>query len=99
MTWVRALSTTASQVEYVYGFSSVLAALHARKRARIEKLLVQKTSSTKKKDSTLIDAAIQLCREQNVTIVQADKGHLNNLTLNRPHQVCGSLTSCKKKLA
>lgn len=90
--WSRALSTkTTPQLEYIYGCSSVLAALYARKRAHIERLFLQKSSgATKKskKDAFLIDTVIQLCRDQKITIVEVDKGHLNNLTLNRPHQVC-----------
>ncbi|KAI9323459.1 Alpha/beta knot methyltransferase [Dichotomocladium elegans] len=88
----RSLQSALRDLEYVYGHSSVLAALHAQKRQDIKRLYLQEVSSagglhsTKKKDSTLLDAIVDTCRQNKIPIVHTNKGELNNMTQDRPHQ-------------
>ncbi|CDH58143.1 rrna methylase family protein [Lichtheimia corymbifera JMRC:FSU:9682] len=80
-----------SDFEFVYGHASVLAALHSQKRQRLKTLYLQSTSrsspaTTKKKDSTLIESIVEQCRQRNIPVITTNKGELNNLTQDKPHQ-------------
>ncbi|ORZ01090.1 Alpha/beta knot methyltransferase [Syncephalastrum racemosum] len=72
--------------EYLYGHSAVLAAIKAKKR-RIDMLFFQKSSSstktTKKKDATILEDIVQ---KNKLPIVYWDKGRMNNLVPDKPHQ-------------
>ncbi|KAI9485073.1 Alpha/beta knot methyltransferase [Zychaea mexicana] len=101
---LRSISTSACRNEYVYGLSSVQAALHARKRVHLDKLYIQKTidryihlifffrvfygasRKTKQKTSTRVSPILDACQQQNIPISQVDKGELNNMSANKPHQ-------------
>ncbi|KAI9248902.1 RNA methyltransferase, TrmH family, group 3, partial [Sporodiniella umbellata] len=74
--------------DYLYGLSSVAAALHSKKR-EIKRLFIQLSTekkTSKKKDQSLIDGIENSAKEMNVSISYADKGQLNNLSLDKPHQ-------------
>ncbi|KAG0168362.1 hypothetical protein DFQ28_006698 [Apophysomyces sp. BC1034] len=90
---IRQLSTRAKQAipsddhDLIYGTSSVLAVLHAAKRKPMRVYLQEHQQELKKKkDSSLVDEIVDQCRSKNVPLVFTDKGHLNNMTLNKPHQ-------------
>ncbi|KAI8364251.1 RNA methyltransferase, TrmH family, group 3 [Blakeslea trispora] len=77
--------------EHVYGLSSVLSALQAKKRTSFETLYYHDTMNnnkvtTPKKDQSLVDTILQLSKASNVPAIRVDKGRLNNMTENKPHQ-------------
>ncbi|KAL0140821.1 RNA methyltransferase [Mucor lusitanicus] len=65
--------------DHVYGVSSVLSALRAKKRQTLD-------TTTQKKDASLISDILSLAKANNIHAVAVDKGRLNNLTDNKPHQ-------------
>ncbi|ORZ21460.1 Alpha/beta knot methyltransferase [Absidia repens] len=71
---------TTSSTEYVYGLSSVACALHAKKRT-VNELYVQHRLAS----DSLTDIITQ-CKEQGIPVRTLDKGRLNNMTMNKPHQ-------------
>ncbi|KAI8969227.1 Alpha/beta knot methyltransferase [Mycotypha africana] len=76
-------------LEYVYGFSSVVSALRLKKREILDSLYIQESAgkaTTKKKDDSLLTDIVQLAKEAKIKIFHMDKGRLNNLTDNKPHQ-------------
>jgi len=77
--------------EFVYGIAPVLAALKADRRD-IKALYVLEES--RRKESRL-DAVEALARENDVEIVQVEKGLLNEAVNDRPHQGC---VLCASKL-
>ncbi|KAI8097478.1 RNA methyltransferase, TrmH family, group 3, partial [Halteromyces radiatus] len=79
--WKRYHSTyTTPSIEYVYGLSSVACALHAQKR-KVNQIFVQH-----RLDSDSISHITDMCREKDIPIKTMDKGRLNNMTMNKPHQ-------------
>ncbi|CDS06549.1 hypothetical protein LRAMOSA09077 [Lichtheimia ramosa] len=91
-----------SEFEFVYGHASVLAALHSQKRQRLKTLYLQSTSrsspvTTKKKDSTLIESIVEQCRQRNIPVITTNKGELNNLTQDKPHQAPSPRTTIELK--
>ncbi|KAI9257306.1 Alpha/beta knot methyltransferase, partial [Phascolomyces articulosus] len=66
--------------DYVYGLSSVQAALQAQKRS-LDKLYIQKTI-----DRSRISGILDACQNQKIYISRVDKGKLNNMSSNKPHQ-------------
>ncbi|KAI7907350.1 Alpha/beta knot methyltransferase [Cokeromyces recurvatus] len=75
--------------EHVYGISSVLSALRAKKRSKLNTIFIQASDNKKtkqKKDDSLILEILQLAKTSELKIVSVDKGRLNSLTDNRPHQ-------------
>ncbi|KAI8646066.1 Alpha/beta knot methyltransferase [Parasitella parasitica] len=80
---------TSDSWDHIYGVSSVLSALKARKRQTMDTVYIQETEETKttqKKDSTLISQILDLAKTANVAVIAVDKGRLNNLTDNKLHQ-------------
>jgi 21S rRNA (GM2251-2'-O)-methyltransferase len=79
------------QWDHIYGLSSVLAALHSQKRNQLEQLYLQDTTgqkqTTQKKDASLLQQVLELAKKHDISTVFTDKGRLNNLTDNKPHQV------------
>ncbi|KAI8092294.1 Alpha/beta knot methyltransferase, partial [Gilbertella persicaria] len=73
-------------LEHVYGISSVLAALRAKKRTNLDALYYYAIPSTKKKDQSLMSNILELAKETQLKTVSVDKGRLNNLTDNKLHQ-------------
>lgn len=76
--------------EHLYGISSVLAALHSRKRVVLDILYIQHSEekkTTQKKDDQLITEIKDLAKQLKIKVTVANKGELNNLTNNKPHQV------------
>ena len=78
--------------EFVYGIAPVLAALKADRRD-IKALYVLEES--RRKESRL-DSVEALARENNVDVIQVEKGLLNEAVNDRPHQGC---ILCATKLA
>lgn len=81
---------TSSGWDHVYGLSSVLSALQAKKRSVMDTLYILESDekkTTQKKDVTLMDEIVQLSKAANIYTVAVDKGRLNNLTDNKTHQV------------
>lgn len=72
--------------DFVYGISPVLAALSANRR-KPATLYVQDSLAPKaKKDATELARALAAAARLGVRIVRLDKGELNNMARNRPHQ-------------
>jgi tRNA G18 (ribose-2'-O)-methylase SpoU len=83
-------TATPSGWDHVYGLSSVLSALHSKKRSVLDTVYIQESDekkTTQKKDSTLLDEILQLTKASSIYTVAVDKGRLNNLTDNKTHQV------------
>jgi tRNA G18 (ribose-2'-O)-methylase SpoU len=83
-------SSSTSQWDHVYGLSSVLSALHSKKRFVLDTVYIQESDekkTTQKKDSSLLDEILQLTKESKIHTIAVDKGRLNNLTDNKTHQV------------
>ncbi|KAL0084129.1 RNA methyltransferase, TrmH family, group 3 [Phycomyces blakesleeanus] len=75
--------------DFVYGYTSVLAALEAKKRQRLKKVFLQHDALnpyTKKKDESFLQKIRDECIARSIPTETVDKGTLNNLTGNRPHQ-------------
>ncbi|KAL9556930.1 hypothetical protein MBANPS3_001641 [Mucor bainieri] len=81
---------TPSPWDHVYGISSVLSALKAKKRQTLDTLYIQETdeakTTTQKKDGSLMAEILSIAKADNIYAVAVDKGRLNNLTDNKPHQ-------------
>lgn len=81
---------SSSQWDHVYGLSSVLSALHSKKRSVLETVYIQESDekkTTQKKDASLLEEILQLTKASNIHTIAVDKGRLNNLTENKTHQV------------
>ncbi|ORX47771.1 hypothetical protein DM01DRAFT_266444 [Hesseltinella vesiculosa] len=78
---------TTSGIDSLYGIASVANALHTQKRRALE-LKVQKglQHSNQSNKKTSVAAILDQCTKRKVPIHYTDKGELNNLTDNRPHQ-------------
>ncbi|KAG2187492.1 hypothetical protein INT44_005181 [Umbelopsis vinacea] len=77
--------------DHLFGQTSVLMALQNKKR-RPKQLFIQRRTSesqftTKRKDDVLLEEILKLAGNMDIPIIRTDKGELNNLTQNRPHQV------------
>ena len=72
--------------EFVYGVSPVLAAMRRERRAMHRLLLQESMDMGKRKDAAAIDQAVELADRLDLPVVRTDKGTLNGLTANRPHQ-------------
>ncbi|KAI9287306.1 Alpha/beta knot methyltransferase [Umbelopsis sp. AD052] len=76
--------------DHLFGQTSVLMALQNKKR-RPKQLFIQRRTSesqftTKRKDDVLLEEILKLAGNMDIPIIRTDKGELNNLTQNRPHQ-------------
>ncbi|KAI8339185.1 Alpha/beta knot methyltransferase [Chlamydoabsidia padenii] len=71
---------TTSSTEYIYGLSSVACALYAEKRKMTTLYVQQRLASDSLTDITT------LCQEKGIPVKTLDKGRLNNMTMNKPHQ-------------
>ncbi|KAI8876836.1 hypothetical protein K501DRAFT_326848 [Backusella circina FSU 941] len=64
--------------------------LHSQKRKQLEQLYLQDTSgqkqTTQKKDASLLQEVLDLAKQHGISTTFTDKGYLNNLTDNKPHQ-------------
>ncbi|KAI7871082.1 Alpha/beta knot methyltransferase [Spinellus fusiger] len=78
-------NTTDTTVDYVYGHASVMAALKANKRSLLEKVYFQYNKEDKK-ESPMVESIREMCKTKNIPTIVTDKGALNNLTGDRPHQ-------------
>ncbi len=82
--------STSTGWDHVYGLSSVLSALHSKKRSVLDTVYIQESDekkTTQKKDASLMDEILQLTKDSNIYTIAVDKGKLNNLTDNKTHQV------------
>ena len=70
--------------EFVYGIAPVLAALKAGRRSKHSLYVLEES---RRKESRL-DTVEALARENDVDIVQVEKGLLNEAVNDRPHQGC-----------
>ena len=70
--------------EFVYGIAPVLAALKADRRSKHALYVLEES---RRKESRL-DAVEALARENDVEIIQVEKGLLNEAVNDRPHQGC-----------
>ncbi|GAN05412.1 RNA methyltransferase, TrmH family [Mucor ambiguus] len=80
---------SSSPWDHVYGVSSVLSALKAKKRQALDTVYIQETDekkTTQKKDASLISEILSIAKANNIHAIAVDKGRLNNLTDNKPHQ-------------
>ena len=72
--------------DYVHGVSPVLAALRAGRRS-FHRLFVQETMDlSKRKDAAALAQIEAMALEHDCDIVRVDKGRLNTMSDNRPHQ-------------
>lgn len=72
--------------EFVYGVNSVLAALRSKRRV-VHKLLVQDTMQmSKRKDAAAVREVEALAASAQIPVERCDKGSLNGMCGNRPHQ-------------
>ncbi|CAO3614874.1 unnamed protein product [Mucor fragilis] len=81
--------TTSNPWDHVYGVSSVLSALKAKKRQTLDTVYIQETDekkTTQKKDASLLSEILSIAKANNIHAVAVDKGRLNNLTDSKPHQ-------------
>lgn len=90
-TWVqRALSAEGDDL--LYGVSPVLLALTADRRSRFGALYVQEGKGTtggvarKAENDAGLEKVLKMAREKEIPVTWADKGDLNMLARNRPHQ-------------
>lgn len=82
--------TASEEIEYVYGISSVSAALYSKKRSKLEAIYFQESNekkTTKKKDKAVIDSIVKAAKESTIRVIYTNKGQLNSLTQDKPHQV------------
>jgi 21S rRNA (GM2251-2'-O)-methyltransferase len=71
----------------LYGVSPVLAALRSKHRGSFHRLLLQDSlAGDKRKDRPQLQEIEQLAETLDVETMRCDKGTLNNLCKNRPHQ-------------
>ncbi|KAJ2960640.1 hypothetical protein NQZ79_g4067 [Umbelopsis isabellina] len=87
---LSSFSRLAIPPDHLYGLTSVLLALQ-NKRRRPQKLFLQRrdkfgVNKSQMKDQTLLDDISRLAAQKDIPIIMTDKGELNNLTDNRPHQ-------------
>ncbi|KAG1139929.1 hypothetical protein G6F37_009389 [Rhizopus arrhizus] len=81
--------TASEEIEYVYGISSVSAALYSKKRSKLEAIYFQESTekkTTKKKDKAVIDSIVKAAKESSIRVIYTNKGQLNSLTQDKPHQ-------------
>ena len=79
--------------EALYGVNPVRNALERGER-EVKKLLLQdKMVAANKKDQAAVEAAIRLAKERGIPLEYVDKGILNNLSGQRPHQ--GLVLQCE----
>ncbi|KAI8576183.1 hypothetical protein K450DRAFT_258022 [Umbelopsis ramanniana AG] len=86
----RSSAFPTNDFDHLFGQTSVLMALQNKKR-RPKKLFIQRRTSesqftTKRKDDVLLEEILKLAGTMDIPIIRTDKGELNNLTQNRPHQ-------------
>jgi 21S rRNA (GM2251-2'-O)-methyltransferase len=73
--------------DFLYGISPVLAALGSTRRPSLSTLYLQQSLAPKlKKDASDVARALALAERRGVRVVEVDKGELNNMAGNRPHQ-------------
>ncbi|KAH8555445.1 RNA methyltransferase, TrmH family, group 3 [Umbelopsis sp. PMI_123] len=87
---LRSSSFPTNDLDHLFGQTSVLMALQNKKR-RPKKLFIQRRTgesqfTTKRKDDVLLEQILKLAGTMDIPIIRTDKGELNNLTQNRPHQ-------------
>jgi 21S rRNA (GM2251-2'-O)-methyltransferase len=76
----------AAPADFVFGISPVLAALGAKRRTP-GTLYVQDSLAPKaRRDASDLARALALAKAASVRVVRVDKGELNNMAANRPHQ-------------
>ncbi|KAL1918870.1 uncharacterized protein VTP21DRAFT_2892 [Calcarisporiella thermophila] len=72
-------------IDYLYGHTVAIPALEQGRRA-IHELLLFEGKAHLKKEKNIIEKIVNLAKEKGIPIIKTDKGELNNLTNNRPHQ-------------
>jgi len=73
--------------DFIYGVSPVLAALSSMRRSKIYKLYLQdQLDSSKRKDRAGVAKIHELARKHGIEAKYMNKGDLNNLARQRPHQ-------------
>ncbi|GJQ11797.1 hypothetical protein GpartN1_g3588.t1 [Galdieria partita] len=73
--------------DFIYGVTPVYAALTVKTRNPIRCLYLQeKADFSKRKDAALLQQIIQMAEEANIPSKTLNKGDLNNLSGQRPHQ-------------
>jgi len=94
--WVEELNEEFPSSDFVFGVSPVLAAFRAKRRT-IHRLYIQDSMEmSKRKDSSAILEIKAEAEKMGCDVVEVDKGRLNVLSDNRPHQglviVCSPLS-------
>ena len=74
------------ELDAVYGVSSVLAALRSSRRDHCKLLLQESISMDKRSDRPALLEVEQLAVDAGIPIERRDKGSLNSMCGNRPHQ-------------
>ncbi|EME30747.1 rRNA methyltransferase 1, mitochondrial [Galdieria sulphuraria] len=73
--------------DFIYGVTPVYAALTVKTRNPIRCLYLQENADfSKRKDAALLQKIVQLAEEANIPSKTLNKGDLNNLSGQRPHQ-------------
>jgi len=72
--------------DFVYGVSSVLAALAANRREFIRLYVQESTNLAKRKDKNAVVQIHELARKMQVEVKYMNKGDMNNMANQRPHQ-------------
>ena len=72
--------------DFVYGISPVLAALSAARRTPGTLFVQESLAPAVRRDASDVARALELAAALGVRTVRLDKGELNNMARNRPHQ-------------
>lgn len=73
--------------DFIYGINPVYAALSVKTRNPMKCLYVQESADfSKRKDAALLQKILRMAKEHNIPSKTLNKGDLNNLSGQRPHQ-------------
>jgi len=84
--WLEEQNEEFPGCDYVHGVSPVLAALRSKRRATHRLFMLETMDMSKRKDASAIDEIESMALKDDCEIVRLDKGRLNTMSDNRPHQ-------------
>jgi hypothetical protein len=70
----------------IYGITPVYSALLSKRRAIVQLLVQEGVTPKERKDKAAFASIMRLAEEQGLKVVSRDKGYLNSVCGNRPHQ-------------
>ena len=92
--WLEEQAEEFPDADYLHGVSPVLAALRAQRRTPFRLFMQETMDMAKRKDAAAIESIEQMAVDNDCEIVRTDKGRLNVMSENRPHQ--GVVLMCSK---